>query len=116
LSPVDNRTIARVLNEIADLLEIKDENPFKIRAYRTAAETIGDEPDPVAALTPQARLALPGIGKDLAAKIGELIDTGSIAYHRQLLQEFPPTILDLLRLQGVGPKTVARLYHELGIG
>jgi len=112
---VDNRAIARVLNEIADLLEIKDENPFKIRAYRSAAETIGDEPDAVADMSPQARLALPGIGKDLAAKIGELIDSGRIAYHQQLLQEFPPTILDLLRLQGVGPKTVARLYREIGV-
>jgi histidinol phosphatase-like PHP family hydrolase len=112
---VDNPAIARVLNEIADLLEIKDENPFKIRAYRTAAETIGDEPGAVAEMSPQARLALPGIGKDLAAKIGELIDSGAIAYHQQLLQEFPPTILDLLRLQGVGPKTVARLYREIGV-
>jgi histidinol phosphatase-like PHP family hydrolase len=113
---VDNRAIARILNEIADLLEIKDENPFKIRAYRTAAETITDEAEPIAALSPQARLALPGIGKDLAAKIGELVQTGAIAYHRQLLQEFPPAILDLLRLQGVGPKTVARLYREIGVG
>jgi histidinol phosphatase-like PHP family hydrolase len=112
---VDNPAIARVLNEIADLLEIKDENPFKIRAYRTAAETIGDEPGAVAEMSPQARLALPGFGKDLAAKIGELIDSGAIAYHQQLLQEFPPTILDLLRLQGVGPKTVARLYREIGV-
>ena len=113
---MDNLAIARVLNEIADLLEIKDENPFKIRAYRTAAETIADEGEPVAALSPQARLALPGIGKDLAAKIGELVQTGVIAYHQQLLQEFPSTILELLRLQGVGPKTVARLYHEIGVG
>jgi len=113
---VDNLAIARVLDEIADLLEIKDENPFKIRAYRNAAETIADEPEPVAALSPQARLALPGIGKDLAAKIGELVQTGAIAYHQQLLQEFPPTMLDLLRLQGVGPKTVARLYREIGVG
>src|SRR5688572_33019142 len=59
--------------------------------------------------------ALPGIGKDLAAKIRELADTGACAYHQELLQEFPPTILDLLRLQGVGPKTVALLYSALNI-
>jgi histidinol phosphatase-like PHP family hydrolase len=112
---VDNLAIARVLKEIADLLEIKDENPFKIRAYRTAAETLVHEAEPVAGLTPAARLALPGIGKDLAAKIGELVDTGAIRYHQELLQEFPPTILDVLRLQGVGPKTVARLYKEIGV-
>jgi len=113
---VDNLAIARVLKEIADLLEIKDENPFKIRAYRTAAETLVHESEPVAGLTPAERLALPGIGKDLAAKLGELVDTGSIKYHQELLREFPPTILDVLRLQGVGPKTVARLHKELGVG
>src|SRR5215510_14784212 len=112
---MDNLAIARVLKEIADLLEIRDENPFKIRAYRTAAETLVHESEPVAGLTPAERLALPGIGKDLAAKIGELVNTGAIAYHQELLKEFPPTILDLLRLQGVGPKTVARLYKELGV-
>jgi histidinol phosphatase-like PHP family hydrolase len=112
---VTNTDIARTLVEIADLLEIKAENPFKIRAYRTAAETITDEERPLAGMPPAERLALPGIGKDLAAKLTELIDTGSIRYHQQLLEEFPPTILDLLRLQGVGPKTVARLYGELGV-
>jgi len=112
---VDNLAIARVLTEIADLLEIKAENPFKIRAYRNAAETVVHETRRVAGLTPEERLALPGIGKDLAAKIGELTDTGTIRFHQALLEEFPATILDLLRLQGVGPKTVARLHGELGI-
>jgi DNA polymerase (family 10) len=112
---VDNLAIARVLAEIGDLLEIKGENPFKIRAYRNASETITHEPRRVASLTPAERLALPGIGKDIAAKIGELADTGRMRYHDELLQEFPPTILDLLQLQGVGPKTVARLYADLGI-
>jgi DNA polymerase (family 10) len=112
---MDNLAIARVFAEIGDLLEIKNGNPFKIRAYRNAAETIAHHPDRVSALGPGERLALPGIGKDLAAKIGELVETGNIAYHQELLQEFPPTILDLLHLQGVGPKTVALLYHHLGI-
>ena len=112
---LDNLAIARVLAEIGDLLEIKGENPFKIRAYRNAADTIAHETGRVADLTPAERLALPGIGRDLAAKVGELVDTGAIAYHQALLQEFPPTILDLLHLQGVGPKTVARLYGHLNI-
>jgi DNA polymerase (family 10) len=112
---VDNLAIARVLAEIGDLLEIKGENPFKIRAYRNASETIQHSAERIADLSPEARLAIPGIGKDLAAKIGELVDGGTIAYHQSLLQEFPPTILDLLNLQGVGPKTVALLYRELGI-
>jgi len=112
---VDNLAIARVLGEIGDLLEIKNENPFKIRAYRNAADTILHLADQVAALTPADRMNLPGIGKDLAGKIAELVDTGSCAYHRDLLQEFPPTILDLLNLQGIGPKTVSVLYSQLGI-
>ena len=111
----DNLAIARVLAEIGDLLEIKGENPFKIRAYRNASETIAHEPSPVASLTDAQRLALPGIGKDLAAKISELVGTGGIRYHQDLLQEFPPTVLDMLNLPGVGPKTVALLFRELAV-
>ena len=112
---MDNLAIARVFAEIGDLLEIKGENPFKIRAYRNASETIVHTAERLATLSPAERLAIPGIGKDLAAKIAELVDTGTIVYHQSLLEEFPPTILDLLHLQGVGPKTVALLYRELGI-
>jgi DNA polymerase (family 10) len=112
---VDNLAIARVFAEIGDLLEIKNENPFKIRAYRNAAETISHTAERIADLSADDRRAIPGIGKDLNAKITELVETGVIAYHQALLEEFPPTILDLLNLQGVGPKTVALLYRELGI-
>ena len=59
---------------------------------------------------------MPGIGKDLAARIREIADTGDCAYHQELLAEFPPTLLDLLRLQGVGPKTVALLYRRSASG
>ena len=112
---MENLAIARVLAEIGDLLEIKNENPFKIRAYRNAADTIAHLGEPVAALSPAERLGIPGIGKDLAGKIAEIIETGRSTYHQELLQEFPPTILDLLHLQGVGPKTVALLYRGLAI-
>ena len=112
---MDNLAIARVLAEIGDLLEIKGENPFKIRAYRNASETVAHETRRVADLADVERRRLPGIGKDIAAKIGELVDTGRIAYHAELLEQFPPTILDLLHLQGVGPKTAARLYGHLNI-
>lgn len=112
---MENLAIARVFAEIADLLEIRNENPFKIRAYRNAAETIVHHPERIADLPAAGRRDLPGIGKDLAAKIGELVDTGAIKYHQELLDEFPPTVLDLLHLQGIGPKTVALLYHQLGI-
>ncbi len=112
---MDNLAIARILGEIGDLLEIKNENPFKIRAYRNAAETIAHLGSRIAELTPGERLGLPGVGKDLAGKIGELLETGSIKYHQDLLQEVPPTVLDLLNLQGIGPKTVARLYRQLDV-
>jgi len=112
---LDNQAIGRVLAEIADLLEIKGENAFKIRAYRTAAETAGASPVPLATLGAADLQKLPGIGKDLAAKIREIADTGDAGFHRELVAQFPPTILDLLHLQGVGPKTVAMLYTSLGI-
>src|SRR5688500_7428711 len=112
---MENLAIARVFAEIADLLEIKSENPFKIRAYRNASETIAHATDKLADLTDEQLRAIPGIGKDLASKIREIADTGAAEYHRELLEQFPPTMLDLLHLQGVGPKTVALLYTELGI-
>jgi DNA polymerase (family 10) len=112
---VDNRAVAQVLGEIADLLEIKGENAFKIRAYRSAGETIAAWPDAVARLEDQQLREIPGIGKDLAARIRELAASGTSTYHQELLAEFPQTILELLRLQGVGPKTVALLYSALNI-
>ena len=113
---MDNRAVAQVLGEIADLLEIKGENAFKIRAYRSASETIAAWPDAVARLDEAHLREIPGIGKDLAARIRELIDTGASSYHRELLDHFPQTILEVLRLQGIGPKTVALLYSALDIG
>ncbi|HEY6359487.1 MAG TPA: DNA polymerase/3'-5' exonuclease PolX [Vicinamibacterales bacterium] len=112
---MDNKAIARVFGEIADLLEIRADNAFKIRAYRSAAETIGAWPDALARMDDKQLRDVPGIGRDLAAKIRELCDTGACQYHQELLLQFPPTILDLLRLQGVGPKTVALLYSSLNI-
>jgi DNA polymerase (family 10) len=112
---LDNRAIARILREIADLLEIKTENPFKIRAYRNGADIVSNHPHELSTLDATGLREIPGIGKDLAAKIRDIADTGDTDYHRELVAEFPPTILDLLHLQGVGPKTVATLYRELGV-
>jgi len=112
---LDNQAIARILREIADLLEIKNDNPFKIRAYRNGADIVANHPHELATLEPTGLREIPGIGKDLAARIREIADTGDADYHRELVAEFPPTVLDLLHLQGVGPKTVAMLYRELGI-
>jgi DNA polymerase (family 10) len=112
---LDNRAIALILRETADLLEIKADNPFKIRAYRNGADIVANHPHDLATLDPAALREIPGIGKDLAARIREIAETGDAEYHRDLAAQFPPTILDLLHLQGVGPKTVAALYRELNI-
>jgi DNA polymerase (family 10) len=112
---LDNLAIARILREIADLLEIKNDNPFKIRAYRNGADIASNHPHELSLLDETGLREIPGIGKDLAARIREIGETGDAPYHRELVAEFPPTILDLLHLQGVGPKTVATLYRELAI-
>ncbi len=112
---MDNLAIAHVLREIADLLEIKSDNPFKIRAYHNGADIVANHPHQLGALDEPSLREIPGIGKDLSARIREIAETGDAQFHRELLAEFPPTILDLLGLQGVGPKTVALLYRELGV-
>jgi len=112
---VDNQAIARILREIADLLEIRNDNPFKIRAYRNGADIASNHPHDLARLDETGLRQIPGIGKDLAARICEIATTGDAEFHRELVAEFPPTVLDLLHLQGVGPKTVALLYRGLGI-
>jgi DNA polymerase (family X) len=112
---LDNAAIARILREIADLLEIKNDNPFKIRAYRNGADIVSNHPHELGLLDEPGLRGIPGIGKDLAARILEIAATGDAEYHRQLVAEFPPTVLDLLNLQGVGPKTVAMLYRELDV-
>lgn len=115
MPPVDNIAVARVLGEIADLLELKNENVFKIRAYRSAADLVRQAAETIADLDETALRQWPGIGKDLAVRIREIATTATCGIHQDLLREFPPTLLDLLRLQGIGPKTVALLYRELQI-
>ncbi len=112
---LENVAIARVLGEIADLLELKGENPFKIRAYRNGADIVANTPEAVAGLDAARLRDWPGIGKDLSIRILEICQTGTCGVHQDLIAHFPPTLLELLRLQGVGPKTVALLYGQLKI-
>ncbi len=114
-APLDNKAVARTLLEIADLLELKGDNPFKIRAYRNGADVVSHAAEAVASLDEAALRGWSGIGKDLAGRIREIALTGDCAVRRELLAEFPATLLDVMRLQGVGPKTVAILYRELRI-
>ena len=114
-APLDNRGVARVLMEIADLLELKGENPFKIRAYRNGADVVAHAAEAAAGLDEAGLRAWSGIGKDLAIRIRDIAATGTCEIRQELLTEFPETLLEVLRLQGVGPKTVAMLYKELRI-
>src|SRR5882672_7486954 len=114
---MQNPDIARLFDEVADLLEIKDENPFRVRAYRNAARTIRDFPDAIADWVRQSRdlTEIPGIGDDLAEKISELVNTGELPLRTQLLAKLPAGLLDLLRIPGLGPKRVKLLYSKLKI-
>lgn len=114
-SPLDNKAVARTLLDIADLLELKGDNPFKIRAYRNAADIVSHAAEAVSSLDEAGLRGWNGIGKDLAGRIREITLTGDCEIRRELLTEFPATLLEVLRLQGVGPKTVAILYKELRI-
>lgn len=112
--PVHNADIARAFDEIADLLELRDENPFRVRAYRNAARVVGELGVDVAArLAEGAELPkLPGIGPDLAGKMQEIAATGSCKMLEQLRRKFPAGIGELLRLPGLGPKRVSALHGK----
>jgi DNA polymerase (family 10) len=110
-----NQEIAKIFNEIADLLELKGENPFRIRAYRRAAMQIEGLPKDVSQVTEEELIKLPGIGKDLAGKIKEYLNQGKIELHEELRKEFPETFLTLLQVPGLGPKTAKLVYEKLKI-
>ena len=115
---MDNITLARLLDETAALLEIDAADPFRVRSYRRAAEAIEQQTTNLSTLAecdPKALLAIPGIGKTMAANICDLVTTGTMPLREQLLTRYKPTMLELLRLPGMGPKTVAMLYSSLGI-
>jgi DNA polymerase (family 10) len=114
---VHNADIARAFEEIADLLEINDANPFRVRAYRNAVRIIGElQLDLAAALNRgEALPKLPGIGEDLSGKIREIAATGSCALLERLHKSVPAAITELLHLPGLGPKRVKALYRELDV-
>ncbi|HLE66312.1 MAG TPA: DNA polymerase/3'-5' exonuclease PolX [Burkholderiales bacterium] len=115
---VHNADIAAVFDEIADLLELQNANPFRIRAYRNAARVVGELRFDVAARLAEGRELpkLPGIGEDLAGKMREIAARGTCALLERLRSKLPPGITDLLRIPGLGPKRVQALHGELGIG
>ncbi len=116
---IDNGDIKSVLERIADLLEFKDENPFKLRSFRVAAETIAELEQPLAEIAARggaiALQEIPGIGKSISAQILEIIQTGTSSYFETLKEDVPETVLELRRVSGVGLKTSQMLYRDFGI-
>jgi DNA polymerase (family X) len=117
LTPVHNADIARIFDEIADLLEIQEANPFRVRAYRNAARTVGDVRRDLPQLVADGKALpkLPGVGADLGAKIEEIARTGTTKLLEKLHKELPPAITALLRIPGLGPKRVRALYRDLNV-
>ncbi len=111
-----NGDLARIFHEIGDMLEVKGELVFKTVAYHRAADTIGRSPvDLVAAYRSGTPPRIPGVGAAISDKIAELATTGRMAYYERLKTEIPPGLVDLLRIPGLGPKTVRQLHADLGI-
>ncbi|MGD0973077.1 MAG: DNA polymerase/3'-5' exonuclease PolX [Candidatus Korobacteraceae bacterium] len=109
---MDNKGIANILIETADLMEIAGEDSFRIRSYRNAAEAIEALPRQVAELIddPKKLLEIPGIGKGMAANLREISQEGDLKLHAQLLEKYRPSMLELLKIQGLGPKTVNLIW------
>ena len=109
---MDNKAIAGLLYETADLLEIDGQDSFRIRSYRNAAEAIEALPQQVSTLIedPKKLLAVPGIGKGMLANLQHLFREGNIEVHAEMLKKYRPSMLELLKIQGLGPKTIALIW------
>jgi len=115
-SLVKNREVAEILYQMAELLELQAENRFKIIAYSKAARTIEGLPEDVALVCREGRLrGIPGVGRAIADKVEEYLQTGKIAAHQELLAKTPPGLAELLQISGLGPKTVFLLHDKLNV-
>jgi DNA polymerase (family 10) len=109
---MENRNIASIFYETADLMEIRGDDSFRIRSYRRAAEAVEGLPYRIADIAADQKklLEIPGIGKGMAANIQQLVGEGRLSVHEELLQKYRPSMLDLLKIQGLGPKTIALIW------
>lgn len=109
---MENRNIAAVFYETADLMEIRGDDPFRIRSYRRAAEAVEGLPTRIADIAADTKklLEIPGIGKSMAGNIQQLLKEGNFPLHAELLQKYRPSMLELLKIQGLGPKTIALIW------
>jgi len=115
---MENKEIAAIFGQIADILELKEENPFRIRSYRRVEEAlnnVGFDISRTVLEDPEKLRAVPGVGEATFGKILELVETGSCREHEQLLSEVPESLLILLELQNLGPKKIALFWKQLGI-
>lgn len=115
---MDNREIARLISETADLMEVGGEDPFRIRSYRNGAAAIASYPERIADIicNPDRKVTdIPGIGKGLAGVIAEICQRGSFDRRDQMLAKYPASALELLKIQGLGPKSIALLYEHHGV-
>jgi DNA polymerase (family 10) len=115
--PINNNDVADIFNQVADLLEIKGENAFRVRAYRNAARTVGGMSRSVVDLAAEEKgfEGYPGIGKDLAGKIRTIIETGRLPLLEDLQKDMPGGLSALMKVRGLGPKKIAALFTELKI-
>jgi DNA polymerase (family X) len=112
---MENREIANILAETADLMEIAGEDPFRVRSYRLGASALEGHPERAEELlgtSGRSVIEIPGIGKGLAVAVKEIIETGSCERRDKLLETYPPTALEFLKIQGLGPKSIALLYQH----
>jgi DNA polymerase (family 10) len=113
---VSKEHVAAVLDEIGTLLELQGENPFRSNAYHNAARAVESVAEDLGALVREGRLtSVPGIGETLRDKITTLVTTGTLPFHEDLKRKTPPGLLEMMRIQGLGPKKVKALYDELGV-
>src|SRR5271157_1036292 len=111
-----NAAISELFSEMADVMEILGEDKFRINSYRKVARVIGDMPTDIEEMLATGKLAeTPGIGKSSLAKIEEFIKTGQITAHQELLTKIPQTLLQLLKIPGMGPKGVKAVYENLKV-
>ena len=108
--------VGEVLEQIAQLLELKGENPFKIRAYTNAARALDSLSEPIEKLVAEERLGnIEGVGKAITEKVTELVTTGRLSYYEELKASFPEGIFELFELQGLGAKKIKALHDQLGV-
>lgn len=113
---MDNKTIEATLLEIGRILDLKGENPFKVRAYENAARAVASLEEDVATLVKEERLKhIPGIGASIREKVLELCGTGKLAYLEELRAGIPPGVFDIMKVQGMGPKKTKLLWEQLGV-